>query len=199
MDERRSAFHIRTCSPLTPLDPPAGTFEQIRSWTPASRAAAAAISRISRWCFWSTWWCASSSSTRAEETWRSASYRPQGHGHSCWLRGDAEHTSTSDRAQLITTLHKSFTVLVVSAFYWLESGNDERVWSCIIHMSAAAHWNRESVQTSRPPACFFKPISVFISIFLNLFFKENALKKTCKYCMHLTVTGTVQQKKTVCL
>lgn len=188
-------FDIRTCSPLTPLDPPAGTFEQIRSWTPASRAAAAAISLISGWCFWSTWWCASSSSTRAEETWRSASYRPQGRGHSCWLRGDAQHTSTSDRAQLTTTLHKSVTLLAVSAVYWLDSGNDERVWSCVIRMSAAAHWNRESAQTT---ARFFKLTSVFISIFLNLFFKENAFKEKFKI-LYAPYSNRNRSTKKLCL
>ncbi len=133
------------CSPLTPLDPPAGTFGQIRSWTPASRAAAAAISRISGWCFWSTWWCASSWSTRAEETWRSASYRPQGRGHSCWLRGDA-HTP----ARLTELNSKQLSVYSFNGFcfFWLDSGNDERVWSCVILMSAAAHWNGESAQTT---------------------------------------------------
>jgi len=76
------------------LGPVAGTFEQIRNWTPASRPQAAVNRPISMWCSWSMWWCESSSSTLAEETWRSTSYHPQGRDHSYLVRGDAHlHTT----------------------------------------------------------------------------------------------------------
>ncbi len=57
-------------------------------------------------------------------------------------------THTQHIWQSSTQNNSLFTLLTVSAFYWLDSGNDERVWSCVILMSAAAHWNGESAQTT---------------------------------------------------